>query len=81
MACDIDVPTSSLIEFATMRSSPKETVEVAPPENHIKSAINDIIPSHEGEKLVLEEDGNEKGDLEATYRSVSQPYLTVMYFQ
>ena len=63
VACDVDVPTPSSVEFATTGSIPKDAVMESPSENHTNSVIGDIKPSNEVEKLV-EEDGKEEEDLE-----------------
>ena len=70
VACDVDVP-SSTIEFATTGSIPQKTVVVSPPEHHINNAINDNISSNGVEKL-MEVDGKVEGDLEAARGFVSQ---------
>ena len=69
VACDVDVPPSS-IDFVKTGSIPQETVVVSPSEDHINSAINDTIPSNGVVKL-MEVDGNEEGDLEADCGLVS----------
>ena len=71
MDCD-DNKTSLAIEFETTKSIPKETVKASASHNHrINIAINDTIPSNEGERMVEEENGNEAGDLEAAHDFVS----------
>ena len=70
VACDVNVLSSS-IEGARTGSIPEDVVVVAPAENHNKVAIGDVESLNDVERMV-EEDGNEEGDLEAVYGFASQ---------
>ena len=65
VACDVDVP-SSWIEGVRTR----DTV-VGAPGNHNEVAVGVTKPSNDDERMV-DEDGKEEGDLEATHGLVSQ---------
>ena len=73
VACDVDVPTSS-IEGARTGSIPQETVAVVASPTHFAEGgvIVDTKPSN-GEERIVEDGGKEEGDLEAAHDLVSQP--------
>ena len=75
VACDVNVPSSS-IEGARTGSIHEDTVDaVIPFRNHAEGALGDIESSNEVERLV-EEDSKEGGNLEAAHGFVS-PSVTV----
>ena len=76
VACDVDVPSSS-IELVRTGNITIPTIDVvAPPANHNNVAVGDNQPSHDVGKLVEEEDGKDEEDLEAAaHRLVSQSVI------